>query len=294
MKQQFLKDTGGVFQMRFYRNNTRVVPASAQLTAYRPGSSGKLIDGVAMSIAPDGLASCGLSADDNAELGSDYKAVVAYIHDSVQFYATVFYDVVSSALTRVITDDDIAAELPQIKESGWKVRGQAESGSVTTLVSSELKRYGDGYFTGGLAHSVDKASGRAITGFVSSTGTVTTEAFESAISTDRFILTRSYTREIGRAFEKIEERLKNTGRRPHLVLDPEDLRETHIYASVAEVCKGMITESDGLWWKLWKEYEKKTDDAFNAMNFKYDATGDGFISGAERGTKAEEPRLVRR
>ena len=270
------------------------VPASAQLTVYLPASSIKLIDGAIMDISSDGLLSYALSAADNAALGCDYKAVIAYVHETATHYATVFYDVVLSALRSVITDDDIVAELPQIKEGGWKVRGQADSGSATTLVSSELKRYGDGYFTGGLAYSVDKAASRTIMGFVAATGTVTTEAFEAPITTDRFILTRSYTREIGRAFEKLEDRLKAAGRRPHLVLDPEDLREAHVYASVAEVCKGMITESDALWWRLWKEYEKKTDDAFGAMNFKYDATNDGVISGSERGTKASKPRAVRR
>lgn len=294
MRQQFVKDTAGVFQTCFYRNNTRIVPASAQLTVYRPASTGKLVDGAAMDIATDGLLTSALSAADNAALGCDYKAVITYVYETVTSHATVFYDVVISVLRGIITDDDIIAELPQIKEGGWKVRGQAESGSATTLVSSELKRYGDGYFTGGLAYSVDKSAARVITGFASATGTVTIEPFAAPISTDRFILTRSYTREIGRAFEKLEERLKSMGKRPHLVLDPEDLREAHVHASVAEVCKGMITESDGLWWRLWKEYEKKTDDAFGAMNFKYDATDDGVISGAERGTKAAKPRTVRR
>ncbi|MBI5885369.1 MAG: hypothetical protein HZB85_02160 [Deltaproteobacteria bacterium] len=294
MRQQFVKDGEGIFQTCFYRNNTRIVPTSAQMTVYMPASAVKLIDGAAMDIAADGLITYALSAADNVALGCDYKAVIAYMYETVTNHATVFYDVVISALRGIITDDDIVAELPQIKEGGWKVRGQAESGSASTLVSSELKRYGDGYFTGGLAYSVDKAASRVITGFVSATGTVTTEPFSAPITTDKFILTRSYTREIGRAFEKLEERLKGMGRRPHLVLDPEDLREAHVYASVAEVCKGMMTESDALWWRLWKEYEKKTDDAFGAMNFKYDATNDGLISGAERVTRASKPRTVRR
>ncbi|MBI5562754.1 MAG: hypothetical protein HY894_07900 [Deltaproteobacteria bacterium] len=294
MKQQFIKDASGVFQTRFYKDNRRICPGSASFTAYKPGSSEKLVDGAPMAVDADGTVSYGLSAADNSIAGCDYKAVVSYVYDSAVFYATLFYDVVVSRLAKTVTDDDVVAELPQLKENGWKARGQAEGGSATTIVDSELKRYEDGYFTGGLAYSMDKDETRAITGFTSSTGAVATEAFSSAISTDRYVLTRSYTGEIQRAFEKLEERLRRAGKRPQLVLDPDDLREAHIYASVAEVCKGMITESDGLWWRLWKEYEAKAEETFGAMNFKYDETGDGFIGGAEAAAKADSQRAVRR
>lgn len=294
MKQQFIVGVAGVFSSSFYRDNRRITPTSAQLTVYKPGGAAKLIDNAAMSIAQDGLVSYGLTTADNTQPGCDYKAVVTYTYAGVVCYGVFFYDVVASRLIKTIIDDDIIAELPQIKESGWKVRGKAEAGSATTIVDSELKRYQDGYFTGGNAYSIDKDETREIAGFASSSGTITTVEFSAAISTDRYVLTRSYSREIDRAFEKIEERLRRAGKRPHLVLDAEDLREVHIMASTAEVCKGMITEIDGLWWGLWKDYEKKTDDAFAAMNFKYDATGDGFISGVERAVKAERLKAVRR
>ena len=44
-------------------------------------------------------------------------------------------------------------ELPQLKDNGWRVHGTADSGSTTTLIDAELKRYEDDYFTGGLAYS---------------------------------------------------------------------------------------------------------------------------------------------
>ena len=43
MKQQFLKDTAGVFQTYIYENNRKVRP-QAQRLVYKPGSSEKLID----------------------------------------------------------------------------------------------------------------------------------------------------------------------------------------------------------------------------------------------------------
>ena len=56
-----------------------------------------------------------------------------------------------SRLGKVITDDDLTAELPQLRDSGWSVAGVAEGGSGTAIVDSELKRYCEDYFTGGLA-----------------------------------------------------------------------------------------------------------------------------------------------
>jgi hypothetical protein len=294
MKQQFYENKADTFKTYVYENNRKIVPTVATITVYRPGSSAVLVDDVQMTIGADGLLSYGLSASDNALSAINYKAVISYTYESAAYYVTLFYDVVKSKLVKVITDDDIVNELPQIKDKGWKVRGSAESGSATTLVDSELKRFEDDYFTGGLAYSIDKDETREITDFDPSTGTVTTSAFTGDISTDSYILTRSYTREIQRAFEKIEERLGRVGKRAHLVLDPYDLRELHICCSVAEVCKGLATGSDTFWWDMYKEYEKKAAELFDAMNFKYDASGDGFISSGEADTRVRAPRPVRK
>ncbi|MBI1913037.1 MAG: hypothetical protein HYS21_13705 [Deltaproteobacteria bacterium] len=281
MKQQFMKSTADNFQTYIYENNRRIIPQSAFINIFRPGGA-ELIATTSMSIGADGALSYSLSQNDNNALGINYKAVITYTHNSKTFYSTLFYDVVNSRLSKVVTDEDIIVELPQLKDNGWKIRGTAQSGSTTSIVDNELKRYDDDYFTGGLACSVDKDETRAVIDFESATGTVTTEAFSSLITAnEKYILTRSFSKEIQRAFEKIEERLSRLGRRPHLILDPYDLREAHIYFSVAEVCKGLVTDNDNLWWKLWKDYEKKADDAFNQINFKYDYSEDGLISGAE-------------
>ena len=222
------------------------------------------------------------------------KAVVAYVVSAVTYYTTLFYDVVNAKLHTVITDVDIVSELPQLKENGWRVNGTAESGSATSIVNSELTHYGDDYFTGGLAFSIDKDETREITDFVGSTGTVTTLAFSSSVSTDKYVLTRSYTSEIERAFEKLEAMLASKGMRPHLILDPYDLREVHIYLSVAEVLKGFVIEEDSSWWRLWKEYELKGVESFKSINFKYDTSADGFIATSEESHKMSSIHTGRR
>ncbi len=294
MKQQFLVDTEGTFQTYIYENNRKVIAASASITVYKPGGDTKLIDAQAMTVGGDGLLSYSLSAAHNDLSDENYKAVLAYIYNSVTYYVTLFYDVVNSLLIQVITDEDLVSELPRLKEAGWRVHGSADSGSTTTIVDAELSRYGDDYFTGGLAHSIDRDEFRQITDFVSSTGTVTTTAFTGAISTDKYILTRSFSREIQRAFEKIEDRIIRHGRRPHLILDPYDLREVHIYFSIAEVSRGMSREVEDFWWVMWKEYENKAESAFLGINFKYDSSMDGFLSGSEENSRVNVLRTFRR
>lgn len=295
MKQQFLVNTADTFKTYIFDNNRKIVPSSARLTVYRPGGDAKAVDDAAMTVAADGLLSYSLSASENSTPGSNYKASVSYVHNAATFYVTLFYDVVRGRLAKVVTDDDIISELPQLKDNGWRARGTAEGGSITTIVDSELKRYEDGYFTGGLAHSVDKDETRGVTDFVSSTGTVTVEPFTGAVAAgEKYVLTRSYSREIQRAFEKIEERIVRLGKRPELILDPYDLREVHIYYSVAEVCKGFAAGEKSFWWGMWKEYEKKGEETLAGINFKYDSSRDGYILGKEEGTRMNIVRTVRR
>lgn len=294
MKQQFIVNTADRFLTYIYESNRKVVPASAFITVCAPGG-GLVIERAAMGIAEDGLLSHDLDQSDNSIAGLNYRALVEYSYGSRAHCVTVFYDVVRSRLTKVIIDDDIIAELPQLKDGGWSVRGVAEGGSAGTIVDSGLKRYGDGYFTGGLAYCPGKEEAREISGFTASTGTVTVEQFTTQVSAgEMYILTRSFAREIQRAFEKIEERLLRLGKRPHLVLDPYDLREAHILHSVAEACKGLASESKGLWWEFWKEYEKKADEALSGITLKYDLSGDGLLSGEEASSKLNSMKAGRR
>lgn len=281
MKQQFLADTSDTFRTYIYENNLKVVPSAAFISITRPGGS-ELVARTALAIGVDGLLSFELSSSHNGLPALDYKAEVEYSHNSKTHFAVLFYDVVRSRLTKVITDEDIFLELPQLRDRGWSVSGTAEGGSETTITDSSLKRYGDGYFTGGIATCPSKNESREIQSFSASTGTLTVEAFSAeVVAGDRYTLTRSYSREIQRAFEKLEDSLKRLGKRPHLVLDSHDLREAHIFLSVAEACKGLSSESKGIWWELWKEYEGKAASAYSGLRLKYDYSGDGEITGGE-------------
>ena len=281
MKQNFLVDTAETFKTYIWQDNQKVVPSSATLTVYQPGSDTVLINAQSLSIAGDGLLTYSLTTIHNDVADENYKAVISYVLSGTTYVATLFYDVVNSKLHMVIHDEDLINELPQILDKGWRVHGTATSGSTTTIVDLNLSRYDDDYLTGGLATSLTLGETRKITDFVSSTGTVTTETFGTAIATDKYVLQRSYSKEIVRAFEKIQELLAREGRVANLILDPYDLREVHINFAIAEVCKSFVTEEGGMWWEFWQEYKKVAYAIYKNLNLKYDESDDGYIAGSE-------------
>lgn len=284
MRLQFLTDTAETLKTYVYENNRIIIPTSATITVYKPESTTELISAQAMTVAADGLLSYALTATHNDIVGENYKAVISYVYSSVTYPITLFYDVVRSKLIKVITDEDIINELPQLKDNGWRVHGVADSGSVTTIVDAELERYEDDYFTGGLATNLTNDETRDITDFVSSSGTATIATATATAAGHKYILTRSYTKEIQRAFEKIDELITRAGKRSALILDSYDLREVHICYSVAEVCKGLTGAggTDTFWWQMWKDYESKAYAIFKSINFKYDESDDGTISISEK------------
>lgn len=281
-KQETLIGVAGTFQTFISENNIDLIPTSATITIYSPNSSAELVSAQAMTIGSDGLLSYALTAENNELIDENYQADITYVlNGNTEFLAPVFYDVVNSILTSVITDDDVVKELPQITEKGYKEFGTATSGSTTTIVNGDLQRFTDGYWTGGLAESLTQGEKREITGFVQSTGAVTTEAFTATAATDKYMLTRSYTREIDRALDKIRDRIQQKGQYHALILDSADLKEVHLMFTVAEICKSFVVSVDDVWDMFRKDYQEKADEMFRNFKFKYDEDEDGFIGSGE-------------
>lgn len=285
MRQQFLVDIADTFKTYVFEHNRKVVPTSATLSVYAPGSTTVIVDAQAMTVAADGLLSYALTTTHNDAADENYKAVVAYVVSGTTYYLTLFYDVVNAKLHKVITDEDLFSELPQLRDKMEAVHGAAENGSTTTIVDTELSRYEDDYFTGGLATNLTNSETREITDFVSSTGTVTFGTATATAAGHSYMLQRSFGKEIHRAFEKIDDLLTRAGNRPHLILDPYDLREVHILFSVAEVCKGFATDEGSFWWTLWKDYDSRSFAVFKSLNLKYDESNDGTIGSGEEGKR---------
>jgi hypothetical protein len=48
------------------------------------------------------------------------------------------------------------------------------------------------------------------------------------------------------------------------------------------------------WWDLWKDYEAKADKLFDSIDFDYDYSNDGVISGGEEGAVSNSVRTLGR
>jgi len=293
-RQKFIVDVASTFQLYVYEDGQKIVPSSATITINKPNTDEDLITAQAMSVGGDGLLSYALTSGNNDTVDLNYQAVVSYVVSGTTFTSKIYYDIVEQTLPTMVIDDDIVRELPQVGEKGYRVHGTATSGSTTTIVDVEgLDRFANDYFTGGLAVNLDTDETRQITDFVSSTGTVTTSAFSGAISTNPYMLIRSYTREIEQALIKLKSKISIIGHNPEQYLDGDDLFLVHLYMAVAEVCKSFTTDSETYWWDLWKDYEKKADTLFDNCEFDYDESNDGIISGGEEGVSIRNRTIGR-
>lgn len=292
-KQEFLADTAGTFQLYVYEGNQKVVPTGATITVYSPFTADDIISAQAMTVDSDGLLNYALTTTHNADIEDNFQATISYVVGGVTFQATAFYDVVYFILASVITDDDVVQELPQITEKGYTEYGTATSGSTTTIVDLNLSRYPNDYFNGGLAESFTQGEKRLITDFASSTGTITVEAFSGAVVTDKFMLRRSYTREIERALDKIRDRIRKKGLKHNLILDGSDLRSVHLYQTIAEICKSFVVARDDVWWNFMEKFDEMADAEFRDFKFKYDNDEGGVLDSSEEEQEAFNVKLGR-
>jgi hypothetical protein len=293
MKQEILADVGGTFKVYVYQDNLIAVPSAATMDVYKPGQTTKFLDGVTVTVNADGMLSYALSADNNDIPDENYKVVVTFTLDGTDYDRVFFYDVVLSKLEMVITDDDLIRELPLLAKNGRSYAGTSTAGSTTTMTDLALQQFIDNYWTGGMAYSATQDDEREITDFDQATGVVTFNAFASDAGTDDYILRRSFLREIENAFDKIKKKIRDKGKRPFLVLDAADLYEPHVLLAVAEICKGLATDRDSIFWDLWKDYQEQFENSFGSLTFKYDFSQDGFISGAEESESMGGVKLIR-
>lgn len=94
----------------------------------------------------------------------------------------------------------------------------------------------------------------------------------------------SWQSQIDAAWAEIVNRLEANGKRPYLVTGPSALYETHLYASLAIVCRLQASTGDegNIWNQLAERYEARREAAWNGLSFEYDETDSGQASGSRR------------
>lgn len=287
IKQQFLEDKTGTIKLTIYSNNRAVIPTSATITLYKPGSDTELQAAVSATVDSNtGEMSYSLTATHTADADLNYKAVWAYVVSGVTYYETQLFDVVKSILSIPITDDDLYAELESLRKSNAQSTGTATAGAAGSLTDTTKRKEEDSYWKGGTIKIISGTGAgqqRDITGFTQSTGVITiTPNWTTTPSTDSvYYIVKSFNEKIQQAFRTIETMIYNKGKRHELILESSQIEIPLIYLTIHLIALDLMDEQNDKWDRLQVTYKDKFNDAFNNLKLEYDEDESGNVDEAE-------------
>lgn len=244
-KVELLKGQSEKIRWTIYENNRSITPVTPILTLKKPGGADfptPVVD-AAMTVTSGGEIEYAMPSGNTTELLENCAGTINYSYQSESYRFGFLFDIVRSRLEMVVTDEDLFAEFPGLKDSGYReISSATANGTPTTLIDTARLIQPDDYWTGGSIEIPSTGEIREVTDFNPSTGTLTfTPALGTAPAAEtKYIITRSFKKERWRAFQDILERLRNTGRRASLALDSHQLRAAHIPLTLAKIFRGFV------------------------------------------------------
>jgi hypothetical protein len=290
MKQQFLKAKTDTIKLTTFQDNRPIIPTSAKITLYKPGSDTELQAQASASVdATTGEMTYGITAAHTVDNDLNYKAIWEYVVSGVTYYETQLFDVVLSRLSIPITDDDLYNELSSLRKVNEQEKGTATSGAAGSLTDTNRKEEDD-FWKGGVIEilaGTGVGQFRDITDFVSSTGvfSITPNWGTNPDTTSKYRVVRSFTKKISDSFEKLETMLYDKGKRHELILESSQVKIPLIYLTIHHISLDKMDEADDKWSKLAEAYWKKFKDTFDGMRLEYDEDESGNIGGEEQGQR---------
>lgn len=93
------------------------------------------------------------------------------------------------------------------------------------------------------------------------------------------------------AWEDIQIRLLEMGRRPYLILSPFSLKGVHTAMTLARIFRDLstYTQGPGKYAELASHYEEEAEKLWGSIRFDYDFDEDGFVSDEDEINAAGEP-----
>lgn len=286
MKQQFLEGKTGTIKLQIYSGNRPVVPSSATITLYKPGSNTPLqAEDTATVDATTGEITYALTATHTATKDLNYKAVWSYVSGGVTYYQNQLFDVVLSILAITIVDEDLYDELPVLRNEAPQKSGTATSGASGSITDTNRKEEDD-FWKGGVVEIIagtgDNQS-RDITGFTQSTGVIAvTPNWETAPdSTSIYRITKSFSKQIAASFEKLEQMIYDKGKRHSLIIESSQVKVALKYITLHFICLDLMKEIDDVWDIRATRYWERFAESFGAMKLDYDLDESGGIAGED-------------
>jgi len=181
-----------------------------------------------------------------------------------------------------VTNADIVGRLKLLADEHLK----ADSGTTTTVTNASLidgANIGNRFicFVSGSNIGID----RIITNFETSTGVITFDALDDAItSSDEFcIVTTGFQSDVAQAENVIRNDLRNRGYDLALFLTDAHLKELYIYKTIELVCASLMNDGDDqdVYFVHYNRFKKLYEIETNTMIADYDANEDGVIEDSE-------------
>jgi len=284
MRQKILIDIGGNLELKYYLNSIQQVPASAKITIYDNAGSEEVAQVAVTSISADGMMNYTVAAAIADDVYYNWKAVWEFVVDGVTLYRSTLFDVVRQIIENPVVDKDIIDSAPFLKEQNYSKILTADSGTATTIVSTELTE-DDDYWNGGTVEIIGGTNIgqiRKITDFVEATNTLTVEAFVAAIdATSKCKIIRTYKTEIDRAFSRFELDMKNRDIYIDRIIDNEQVKEYIVILTLHYICDNFSTDPIDKWAAKAEAYKNDYKKLINVAIFDYDSDDDGNIEDGE-------------
>lgn len=283
MRQKLLIDIGGKLTYKYYENSIQIKPTVAYITIYDNGGAEKVERVVVTSINTDGTMNYTVLAAVASDVNYNWKATFEFVVAGVTIYRSILLDIVRQELTNPVINADII-KYSFVKTKNYRKVFTADSGSATTIISTELIE-DDDYWTAGRAEvvaGVNVGQIRKVTDFVASTNTLTVEAFIAVIdSTSEIVLIRSFEIEIIQAFDQFKLDMKNRGIFVDRIIDNDQIKQYVILYTLYLICLGFSTETADIWFEKASEYKKDYKKLVTVAVFDYDEDDDGNVESDE-------------
>lgn len=295
MKQQIIKDTIGTLQFEYFEHGIPIDVTSALVTIYDEKGNEEVSSAVATVVG--NVVSYEISASVVDEVAYNWKAKWAYIVDGVTKYKVQLFDIVLYVLDNPIIDDDIINRAPFVKDLNYRRIEQADSGTVNTVICSQLNEIDD-YWNAGRIEIIDginKGEKRLITDFDSSLNTLTVENdFTNAVdNTCKFLIIRSFEKEIDEAYKVFLSDLQNKKINRNRILDDDQIKEYIIVKTLELICFNFSIDPVDLWMEKSRMYREDYNKKMAKAVFELDSNDSGNIDRDEGFTGVGQVRGVR-
>ncbi len=217
-------------------------------------------------------------------LGQNYKVVYTIDGETIVY----FFDIVNYPFINPVNDQDLITENPIVKKGTWEVKGQADSGTTDTIIDTERTEVNE-YWYGGIIdilplNDADQVTSHRVTDYDSTINTITFEpAYSATITTQNYVLRRSYQSQIDLAGEKVVEDLNKNAKRAYLLIDSTQCKRLVVY-KFFETYFQALRETEGDKNDLqFRYYSDKYSTELNSLKVDYDEDEDGDITDDEKG-----------